>query len=481
MRNHYRLTSALTVTGICLGFIGTVFSVLCYMAKDYSAYNSVYAFFGVRAAEQIALTRFPISKLWLLRMLNLSHILFVLCAILFVLLFSDLLSRRLLRVFRSIAITLALVQAFFLDPEIIIWLYMKPLSIFKDVLFFRSFYQVLTAMLRWISILSIVFSIVLLIVAFFRTPRSLRTGTGLVALFFTGISLVYLYLFSWLPIQLLWLSRVARYVGYDSLPVYKPTAFNHYLPLLSLLFVICFCAVTWHNLRKVSLERRHDEMFDSKISAVDTVSRVFCHYLKNELLAQQAELRLLLAKASPALCDDVAYIIQRNDEIYQRLNAVRETMRLQKLTLNRIDLLPFIRASIEHIMHSGKQQYSVHLPDGAIYVSANPEQIQEVLACLIRNAIEAKEDGARISINATILRRYVSITIGNNGPRIARNEWETIFDPFYTTKPTKNNWGLGLALCKNIITLHHGRIWVDELLEDGLVMTTFHILLPLLQ
>ncbi len=45
------------------------------------------------------------------------------------------------------------------------------------------------------------------------------------------------------------------------------------------------------------------------------------------------------------------------------------------------------------------------------------------------------------------------------------------------TKNTQQNWGLGLSLCRNIITLHHGQIWVDEHTESGITWTDFYILL----
>ena len=50
---------------------------------------------------------------------------------------------------------------------------------------------------------------------------------------------------------------------------------------------------------------------------------------------------------------------------------------------------------------------------------------------------------------------------------------------FFSTKPTRQNWGLGLALCRNTVTLHKGRIRMDEQIIAGYVTTSFHILLPL--
>jgi len=484
MRKYRRLVSALIVIGLCIGFVGTVSSSIIYMAKDYNAYNTVYTFFNVTKALQMELTRLPISKFWLLRILTLSHVVYVLFSALFALRFSDLLPRGKVRFLRGACLTLAMLQAVFLDPGVIFGLYMHSNGLLFDVFLFRTFYRVISAVLRFTSIAEILGAGVLTVIEFFRTPRSERASTGLVALMFSGLSLVYIYLFSWLPAQALWLSRVAKYVGYESLPVYKPTQLNTYAPLASILLIVCFCLVTWYNLWKNARDRRYDQAFRSKVNAVDTVSRVFCHYLKNELLAQQAELKLLSYKISPSEQADIAGIIARNDEIYQRLSAVRDTMRQQRISLAPHDLPAIIREVYEQMALGSQVALTQHLPDATVYVNANPYQIREVLECLINNALEADypdPSKRRIRINISMLRRYISISIGNNGPRIDRNMRNAIFDPFFTTKSPSKNWGLGLSLCKNIVILHRGRIWVDEQLDAGEIMTTFHIILPVVR
>lgn len=483
MRKFKRLSFALIVIGLCLGFVGTTVSSIIYMAKDYNAYNTVYTFFNVSKALRMELTRLPIEKFWILRLLNLSHVAYVLFSAFFALRFSDLLSRGTKRLLRGLCLALALVQTVFLDPGVIIWLYMYQNGIFFSVFTFRAFYRILRVMLRVTGIVEIAGAGGLLVIEVFRTPRSERASTGLVALLFNGLSLVYIYLFSWLPAQALWLSRVAKYVGYESLPVYKPTQLNAYAPLVSVFLIVCFCLVTWYNLWKNARDRRFDQVFRSKVDAVDTVSRVFCHYLKNELLSQQAELKLLSLKIDPLAQAELTGIIARNDEIYQRLSGVRDTMRQQRITLAPHDLPTFISEVYEQMELGSQVTLTQHLPEGPVYVNANPYQIRELLECLIRNALEAEypdPDKQRIRINISLLRRYLSITISNNGPRIGRELREAIFDPFFSTKSPGKNWGLGLSLCKNIVILHRGRIWVDEQMDAGEVFTCFHIILPVM-
>jgi signal transduction histidine kinase len=483
MHKYRRFFSTIAMVGICIGFVGTVFGSLTYMAKDYNAYNSVYAFFGVSTQTRLALMKLPIGKAATLTILNLSHIMFVLASVMFALLFSGILPRGVARYVRLFAVLMASIQALFMDPHVIIWIYLKGIGPFADIFLFRNFYQGLNIVLRWSAIAQLLFAAALLFAAFMLTPRHMRAGTGLVTLFFASLAAVYLHLFRWLPAQALWLSRVANYIGFKSLPVYKPTPFNLLAPVVSGLFVVCFSLITCLTLFRNSRKRHHDQIFRSKVSAVDTVSRAFCHYLKNELLSQQTELKLLCVNIDPKHAKDVAFIIARNDEIYQHLSAVRDTMKQRSLPMERLDLAPLIQGALSQIDLTQSAALTAQLPDGAVYITGNACQLQEVLICLVRNALEAGRADApcRIHIGTTLLRHYVDITVSNDGPRIRREEWDAIFDPFFSTKPTKSNWGLGLALCKRIVSLHQGRIWVDETTVKGDLMTTFHILLPLMR
>jgi signal transduction histidine kinase len=96
------------------------------------------------------------------------------------------------------------------------------------------------------------------------------------------------------------------------------------------------------------------------------------------------------------------------------------------------------------------------------------------------NSIEATLDGGEININ-------VETSLGSDGERVIRalvrdtgcgippNVKEMVFQPFYSTKATRTNTGLGLAICKHIVTSHGGEIEVES--EPG-KYTEFAIQLP---
>jgi signal transduction histidine kinase len=72
------------------------------------------------------------------------------------------------------------------------------------------------------------------------------------------------------------------------------------------------------------------------------------------------------------------------------------------------------------------------------------------------------------------------IQVHNEGSAIAIEQQEHLFEPFYRTpdaqSSSKTGWGLGLAICKEIVERHEGRIWVESSEGKG---TTFFVELPL--
>ena len=105
--------------------------------------------------------------------------------------------------------------------------------------------------------------------------------------------------------------------------------------------------------------------------------------------------------------------------------------------------------------------------------------MEEVLENLLKNAEEALRDtdGGQICIRLKKNKGWAVIEISDNGPGIAEEDREKIFIPFYSTKGSSNNWGIGLAYCHRVIKAHGGRIAVDSKVGEG---TTFSVSLPLI-
>lgn len=117
-------------------------------------------------------------------------------------------------------------------------------------------------------------------------------------------------------------------------------------------------------------------------------------------------------------------------------------------------------------------------------ISANANQLEQVLVNLLINARQAMPDGGRLilKIEPDAAAKTVNMTIRDFGCGIPADKLRKIFDSFYTTKKGpdesgKGGTGLGLSLCKRIIERHHGKVRVESAVGKG---TSFTLKFPAL-
>jgi C4-dicarboxylate-specific signal transduction histidine kinase len=110
-------------------------------------------------------------------------------------------------------------------------------------------------------------------------------------------------------------------------------------------------------------------------------------------------------------------------------------------------------------------------------IKADRSQIQQVVLNLVWNAIEAMSSMERrdriLTVSSNCARQDVCLRISDSGPGIGRENEEYLFEPLFTTK--KRSLGLGLSICRKIIHLHGGRLWLEA---NGRSGATFSFTLP---
>jgi PAS domain S-box-containing protein len=134
-----------------------------------------------------------------------------------------------------------------------------------------------------------------------------------------------------------------------------------------------------------------------------------------------------------------------------------------------------------HISHT------ISAADDVLPVEADPRQIRQMFENLLTNAKDAMPDGGAVKINienyevdgkkglSLISGRYVCITIQDDGPGIPEVNLPKIFDPYFSTKDTysQRGMGLGLSICHAIMKRHNGQISVESTVEIGTRVTMY--------
>src|SRR5262245_6509714 len=119
-------------------------------------------------------------------------------------------------------------------------------------------------------------------------------------------------------------------------------------------------------------------------------------------------------------------------------------------------------------------QYDVGITGDAPPVAGRPEELREVFANLIANALDAMPAGGRCQMRLISTEDTVEVAVVDTGDGMADDVRQRVFEPFFTTKGPRGN-GLGLSVAWGIVARHAGTIDVESAPGAG---TTFTVRLP---
>jgi len=141
----------------------------------------------------------------------------------------------------------------------------------------------------------------------------------------------------------------------------------------------------------------------------------------------------------------------------------------------KLDLIPLIESCIVLFKDAQNINLSLNSEITEAIVLADKNLMLRVFNNLIKNSIQAipEEKQGEILVNLTQKDGYIEIAVQDNGVGIPKKEQSKIFVPNFTTKSTGT--GLGLAMVKQIIENHNGKIWFET--EEN-IGTVFNVSIP---
>ncbi len=228
------------------------------------------------------------------------------------------------------------------------------------------------------------------------------------------------------------------------------------------------------------LHRQEVELARSaRLAALGTFSAGIAHEFNNMLTAVIGHAQLGQLATAPDDKDEALGVIAR---VSQRATSITNSLltfaRRREPELRLASLQAAIADTVALVAHDLRRdkveliQEIEELPP----VLCDPGQICQVLLNLITNARDAlrEQGGGTLRLSLAAEDDQALLTIADDGPGIAPDVLDKIFQPFVTTKATGN--GLGMAICYGIVESHNGKISIDSTLGQG---TTVTIRLPL--
>jgi NtrC-family two-component system sensor histidine kinase KinB len=122
------------------------------------------------------------------------------------------------------------------------------------------------------------------------------------------------------------------------------------------------------------------------------------------------------------------------------------------------------------------------IPEHLPALSADPHQLAWVVTNLLSNALRYTDTGGKVQLTAKEEKQGLFVTVADTGHGIPQENLETVFDKFVqvksSTETTPGSVGLGLAIAREVVEAHGGRIWVESQVGIG---STFFFTLPAVQ
>jgi len=235
--------------------------------------------------------------------------------------------------------------------------------------------------------------------------------------------------------------------------------------------------------------RQRNEMAHlSRVTTLGELSGSLAHELNLPLgailsNAQAAQRMLANGKTDLAELREILEEIVSEDkhasEVIRRLRLWLQKGEVQQhsLHINKVvrDVLKLIRTDLINQNVIVNIQLARNLPT----ISGDSVQLQQVLVNLVVNACDAMADCDMSERRLLIRTRAqnggsaVTVSVIDMGGGVPKEKMEQIFEPFVSTK--EKGMGLGLSVCRSIITAHHGKLWASNNADRG---ATFHFTLP---
>ncbi|MBX3203743.1 MAG: PAS domain S-box protein [Labilithrix sp.] len=219
-----------------------------------------------------------------------------------------------------------------------------------------------------------------------------------------------------------------------------------------------------------------------RLAAVGTLAAGLAHEIRNPLNGARLHVsfleRALAREGGSTEALEAVHVV--GDEIQRLARLVTEFLdfaRPHRLIYGTVDARALSERAIQLVnaaARAGHVTLCTDFPARPLTFDGDAQRIEQVLLNVLQNAVEAlvPKGGGTVTVRARREPRHVWIEIEDDGPGIPPGE-PSIFDAFYSTKPTGT--GLGLAIVHRIVTDHGGNIDVDS--QPG--RTRFRVTLPL--
>ena len=226
--------------------------------------------------------------------------------------------------------------------------------------------------------------------------------------------------------------------------------------------------------RIISLKNLHGALNRTEMEAWQKLIRVLTHEIMNSItpiislsdtLCERSTEQPISESTAQTMQQGLSIIHRRCKGLMEFVQNYRRLTRIAPPIKTPVSVQAFLQ-DLQQLSGDTNICFIDETPDGTIW-NADRGQMEQVFLNLLKNAREACRNcpNPEIRVHACLKAKQIRFTVSDNGEGILPEVRERIFVPFFTTKP--NGSGIGLSLCRQIITLHDGCIQVHSEPDRG--------------
>ncbi len=234
--------------------------------------------------------------------------------------------------------------------------------------------------------------------------------------------------------------------------------------------------ILMEDITQLKLMRQHLQDVE-KLAEIGELSANMAHEIRNPLASIRSSVEIMgsSVEVNPENKKLMGLVIKESDRLSNLLKEFLTIARVgeipaKQILSKKVDIVKLIGGIINSFDQTiaPEMKFKHSASDEHIYVKGREDQLEALFYNLIKNAVEATNDGnGEIKVQYSshsgdmfTQETYVQVSISDTGEGIEIEQYKDIFKPFYSTK--RNGTGLGLAIARRIVDQHMGYIEVKE-------------------
>lgn len=242
----------------------------------------------------------------------------------------------------------------------------------------------------------------------------------------------------------------------------------------------------WHRQQRLKASLENEKQEKKHIEEINRFKLDFFTNISHELrtpltlIITQAEIMLRSKEIAKSLYESIGKLYKHASQMRNLISELLDFYKLEQaqmcLKVRQHDIVSFLKdiyLSFEERATTLNIEYTFDPSPASISCCFDTEQLRKVFFNLLSNAFKFTPKGGKIEVSLSEEEDEIVVRIIDNGIGIEKQDIDRIFERYYQSPNQSNHFssGIGLALCKDIVTLHHGKITVESKFNYGSIFT----------